>query len=315
MKRLHSHIETASPCCPPQDVAEPLPQHAIVLPGVLDTSPSAPVDARFCPDLSPGPIVISSDSSQGSQDLGPSPPSEDEGSHSSDSEGTWRRIAHALGVDLSVAPIETLAYTFICQAGRGESFRKDQLLELWDALPRKLVFKDKNTTEGYLSVFGVNPRNTAHMTNATLQLPNVYEVLRAFVKQCDPAFRFSCICIRQNGCREPHRDTRNLGNNLVVALTAHEGGGGLWVADSEGTVIQLHQGTRVPGIIQSLDAPFQFSARTRLHATQPWSESRRVVLVAFTPLGSLNLQSTGYPEHKSKQSRIQDYFHTCNHVD
>ena len=310
MKRTFSSVEVASSPCSHSADTDSSCDATSLCPGsaeLIEDDPNLPFP-RSHPSSSAEPIYVHSDVSQSPQSSRDPAPEEDEPETSPDTDVVWRQIANALGVDLSVAPIETLAYTIICKANRGELMTKAQLLELWDALPRKLIQKDKNTPEGCIAVFGANPRNTSILTNAAIQLPNVYEVLRTFVTQCDATFRFSCICIRQNGCREPHRDTRNLGSSLVIALTEHENGGGLWLADPDGPVTQIHQGLRVPGVIQHLDRPFRFSARSRLHATQPWKEPRRVVLVAFTPLGSLDLQSTGYPEHRAKQSRIHDFF-------
>ena len=237
----------------------------------------------------------------------PSPASPRNNSQEDDRE-TWKVIARSLGVDLAVAPLETLAYTFLCKHGRNESIAKSQILEIWDALPRRFMYKDKNTEGGLIAVFGANPRNTSVPTTATHQLPHVYQVLRAFVAQCVPGFRCSCICIRQNGSRLPHRDIKNLGDSMVVALTHHSKGGGLWVADCKGDVFQLFQGRKVPGRIQSLHEPYVFSARSHLHATQPWEESRRVIVVAFTPLGTVSLQDTGYFPGNLNQSRISDFF-------
>ena len=35
------------------------------------------------------------------------------------------------------------------------------------------------------------------------------------------------------------RDTRNVGPSLIVSLTEHSDGGGLWIADTAGTVLRL----------------------------------------------------------------------------
>ena len=94
---------------------------------------------------------------------------------------------------------------------------------------------------------------------------------------------------------------------MVLSLTTHHDGGALWVADSAGSVTMIHQGQTVAGRLQDIAEPFVFPARTVLHATQPWSEPKRVVLVAFTPIGTLSLQD-GFNPHKGVQKRIQDYF-------
>ena len=232
-----------------------------------------------------------------------------------DDSDAWITIARALGVDLTVAPIETLAYTMLCKHKRSETLSKQQLLELWDAFPKKFIRHDKNTLHGRLVVFGVNPRSTAQVTAVTTELPNVYSVLRAFVEQSAPGFRFSCVCIRQDGMRLPHRDMKNVGDSFAVTLTDHESGGGLWISDPQGDTFQVFQGGLLPGRIQSLSDPYVFSARSILHATQPWRETRRVVLVAFTPLGSVKAQATGFWPRNVRQKTLHDFFHQASRTD
>ena len=246
--------------------------------------------------------VIMVDSSQSQSPASPHSPSQEH------EQETWRIIARSLGVDLAVAPLETLAYTLLCKHQRNELLTKSQILEMWEALPKRFVYRDKNTEGGLIAIFGANPRNTSALTTVTHQLPHVYQALRAFVTQCVPGFKCSCICLRQNGSRLPHRDIKNIGDSMVVALTPHVNGGGLWIADSEGDVFQLLQGRRIPGRVQDLQEPYVFSARTHLHATQPWVEDRRVVVVAFTPLGTVAIQDTGFLPSNLNQSRISDYF-------
>ena len=218
-----------------------------------------------------------------------------------------RTLAMALGVDFKVAPIETLAYTMLCRSKRGGVIQKADLLELWDALPHKFRLKDKTTPSASMCVFGANPRQTGKFTCASRNLPHVFELLQQFMTQTAPDFKWSTLCIRQNCIRGPHRDTRNIGASLVLALTTHSQGGGLWVFDPEGRHQQVHNGQVLAGRIRLLDQPFQFAARTTLHATQPWTESRRVILVAFTPIGSLSLQNPALFQTQ-RQTKIHDFF-------
>ena len=168
---------------------------------------------------------------------------------------TRQTLALALGVSLFFAPVETLAYTFLCRKQRGLDITKDQLLEVWDAIPKKCLLRDKDDSRARMLVFGVNPRNTRVMSSATNNMPHVHELFRGYLSQVDPTFKWSCLCIRQDCTRGPHRDTRNVGNNLVIALTQHVAGGGLWLFDPKGTVFVVHQGRRLPGIIHDLSTP------------------------------------------------------------
>ena len=218
-------------------------------------------------------------------------------------------LAKGLGVDFKVAPVETLSYCLLCKHNRGEVIQKSDILEVWDVLPSKFKHRDKETEGASMTVFGANPRNTKSLSVATVDLPHTFELLRAFIEQQCPEFKFSCVCLRLNGLRGPHRDTRNIDNNMVLSLTTHQRGGALWVADSAGSVTMFHQGRAVQGRLQDISEPFIFPARTVLHDTQPWFEPKRVVLVAFTPIGTLTLQNSFNP-HKGIQKRIQDYFPT-----
>ena len=165
-----------------------------------------------------------------------------------------------------------------------------------------------------MTVFGVNPRNTKVLTKATSSLPHTFEFLCGYVRSLVSGFKFSCLALRENCQRGPHRDTRNIGHSLVVRLTTDLQGGDLWVADSQGHVLMSHQGLQVKGRIQCILEPYVFSARTLLHATEPWRLGRRVILVAFTPIGTLSLQNDFNP-YGPKQSQISDFFHVRSRSD
>ena len=51
-----------------------------------------------------------------------------------------------------------------------------------------------------------------------------------------------------------------------------------------------------------------------LRATEPWRHGRRVVLVAFTPIGTLSLQ-TDFNPHAARQLQIPDFFNVRNQSD
>ena len=222
-----------------------------------------------------------------------------------------RPLARALGVDLTVAPVETLSYSLLCKVSRGMALSKQHILEVWDVVPSRFKLRDAGDRSSMV-VFGANPRNTKSLSVISGNLPHTFELIQAFLRQLRPDFKYSCVCLRQNCMRGPHRDTRNIGDNLVLSLTEHEGGGGLWVADPLGQVTMIHQGLSLKGRVQDISEPFIFPARNVLHATQPWTEPRRTILVAFTPIGTLTLQSHNLNPHKVRQTRIQDYFHSTN---
>ena len=224
-------------------------------------------------------------------------------------------LALALGVDLQVTPVETLAYSLLCKIKRGATLQKSDILQVWDSLPKKFVLRDKDDRQARMVVLGVNPRCTKTSSVASANMPHVHELLKAYVLQICPSFTWTCLCIRQNCSKPPHRDTRNVGNNMIVALTEHQNGGGLWVYDHNGGVYQLFQGRQLPGRTINVQNPFVFSARSLLHATEPWKEARRVVLVAFTPIGSLTLQQPPTLQSAPRQSRIYDFFGVSTRTD
>ena len=227
---------------------------------------------------------------------------------------TLGSLSRQLGVPLALAPVETLAYSLSCQQKRGDVHQKTDVLDVWAAIPKRYKLRDGDSSCALVTVFGVNPRNTKVLTKATSSLPNTFEFLCGYVKSLMPGFKFSCLALRENCQKGPHRDTRNIGSSFVVRLTTDHQGGDLWVADSQGHVLMSHQGHQVKGRIQCILEPYVFSARTHLHATEPWQRGRRVILVAFTPIGTLSLQSDFCP-YGPKQSRISDFFHVANHSD
>ena len=248
--------------------------------------------------LQPGPIWVVSDSDD-----------EDDDWHGLD-DSSRVTLSQALGVEYRVVPVETLAYTLLCKRQRGAQISKADMLEVWDACPKKFLLRDKENPQARMLVLGINPRNTKLFTLASTSMPHVHDLDKQYMLQIAPTFKWSCLCFRMNGGKEPHRDARNVGDNLVIALTQHTDGGGLWLHELGGSVFRDFQGRSLPGKIVPLDAPCIFPARSQLHATQDWQEERRVVMVAFTPIGTLSFQEPqlGRPAHAARQTSIHDYF-------
>lgn len=228
--------------------------------------------------------------------------------------GSIRELSRILGVDTRVTPTETLAYSLLCKASRGVPLAKPDLLDIWKSIPRKYVLSQRGNSQGRLISFGVNPRATHKYSVATHAMPRVYELLQKYLQQCDPSFRCSSICIMQNCFKGPHRDLKNLGDNMIICLTNHVDGGGLWVADTSGPEYQDFEGVSIAGRFVQLDEAFRFPARSVIHATQPWQEKQRIVVVGFTPIGTLALQYPP-PLKPVRQTRIPDFFNSGEHVD
>ena len=158
--------------------------------------------------------------------------------------GTLGTLSRQLGVPLSIAPIETLAYSLMCKHRRGDELSKLDALDVWDALPKKYKLRDGDSPGAVVTVFGANPRNTKKFTKATSSMPHAFEFFCSFVKSLVPGFKFSCLAVRENCQRGPHRDVRNIDQSLVIRLTTNLQGGGLWVADSQGEVLMSHKANR-----------------------------------------------------------------------
>ena len=201
-------------------------------------------------------------------------------------------LSRALGVDPVNTPVETLAYSLLAKFKRGKSLLADNILEVWNALPNKHKLRDPNDPQARMFMVGANPRQSQTITQSTDRLPMCTQLLTTYVRQLVPTFNFTSVSLRLNCMREPHRDSRNLGSSLVQLLTHHKKGGHLWIASSDGDVFREVKGHNIPGKIQQIDKAFVFAARSTLHATEPWDTTKeeRLVLVAFTPLRSLDLQ-------------------------
>ena len=202
-----------------------------------------------------------------------------------------QRLARALGVDLCCAPVETLAYAVLRKHDRGIPIHKNDILDVWHAIPKKYKLKEAGNNKARMFLVGANPRQVDAITNCTDRFPHSTKLLNRYASQVAPGFGYTCIGLRSNCLKAPHRDTRNIGESLVCLLTRHSQGGHLWVANSRGDTAREHQGEQVLGRIQDITAPYIFSARGVLHATESWPPTEeRVILVAFTPLKSLEVQ-------------------------
>ena len=66
----------------------------------------------------------------------------------------------------------------------------------------------------------------------------------------------------------------------MQVITKTVSGGNLWSADASGDTFMSFQGMQVPGPCH--EAPITFSGKTKLHATEPWTGPRRLVLLAWS---------------------------------
>ena len=194
-------------------------------------------------------------------------------------------LARRLQCDSRDVVAETLGYILNSRATRGCHLSRGDIVELWDSLQEAHKTKDSNTPSAQFIVLGVNPRFPKHVTIATNHLAQVTRALCTFVKQQQPSFSFTTLSLRLNCDKPPHRDIRNgPGLSFIQSLEPVEGGG-IWIADSAGTVEREVHGQVVKGTnVECFRAPLLLDARRRLHATEPWVGARRLLLTAWSVL-------------------------------
>ena len=205
-----------------------------------------------------------------------------------------QKLAKQLGVPQADALCETLAHVALCKMSRGIKCLKEDLVEIWDAIPENLKMRDKSLPESRTLVLGANPRKPDSMTQSTLRLPRTSKLLARYVRQCCPELVFTTLSLRLNADKGPHRDLQNGPDpSFIQVLTPRGQGGDLWLADASGTSAMNIHGTRVWGRIEPChERPFIFKSKTQLHATQPWEAPRRLVLVAWSTLSTVSYPHT-----------------------
>ena len=80
-----------------------------------------------------------------------------------------QKLAKQLGVPQADALCETLAHVALCKMSRGIKRLKEDLVEIWDAIPENLKMRDKSLPESRTLVLGANPRKPDSMTQSTLR--------------------------------------------------------------------------------------------------------------------------------------------------
>ena len=208
---------------------------------------------------------------------------------------------------------------------QGNGITKDQLVGLWDLIPKAKCMKDRRGA--LMAAFGMSSRSRKHPFKMTRTLPNVTEVLTRFARTHLPNLYFASIIIREGADAEVHKDHLNsFLPSAALGLTDDLVGGGLWVQCKcrapcqEPVVYRGFEGRLVKGHHWDIRArPFVFSPRAQLHATQAWEGNRRVVFLAYVPQGALHiheslhleLRELGFcvPHPQAILSAAQDHLH------
>ena len=125
--------------------------------------------------------------------------------------------------------------------------------------------------------------------------PTLTRLLTRVLRHHFPGDTFTTLVVNFDVCAAPHRDQQNSWlPSLLLPLTQFVGGG-IWVESPTGLETRIFRGRRVLGAVAPLRGPTRLSARSLLHATEPWQGSR-VLLVGFHLAGfrTLQLQDRAY---------------------
>ena len=119
------------------------------------------------------------------------------------------------------------------------------------------------------------------LRSACKRLPACTEVLARYVRQEQPDAVFSSIAILDNVPSGFHKDVANAHCDNYVFKMSEFSGGGVWCEDAQGTDVRSVNGARVPGqVLPFCNNALRLPACKALHATEPWSGSR-IVLVSY----------------------------------
>ena len=119
------------------------------------------------------------------------------------------------------------------------------------------------------------------MRKACKSLPASTEVLARYVRQEQPSAVFSSVAVLDNVPSGFHKDVANAHCDIYVFKLSDFTGGGVWHEKTNGTDVRSVQGTMVSGQVLSFqDNVLRLPAYKAIHATEPWTGSR-IVLVSY----------------------------------
>ena len=121
----------------------------------------------------------------------------------------------------------------------------------------------------------------AGLRKTTSDFPFATQCLVRYIKLLNPTHTFGTVALFRNLQAKPHADAHNQEGsmNLIAPLSAFEGGH-LWVADGLGLVSRRVEGCdRLGSLLDVSAGPCRFDPRN-LHATDPWTGRRDVMLVS-----------------------------------
>ena len=192
-------------------------------------------------------------------------------------------------------------------------FLRQAILAGFDKVPQRFKLPEG---DGHVLHLGLNPRDLSKLSCATAPCMLLCCQITAFLAKIAPGHKYSSIVIRDCAGRDIHKDLRNSHYPQGITRLSDFQGGQLWIESPSGNCLKTYMGVQVAGTVCEVpvDRLLLFSGKRYLHCTEPWS-GRRVVLVAYTVMGSISippgleekLQALGIPTPDSLSTEY--YFH------
>ena len=174
-------------------------------------------------------------------------------------------------------------------------FEVQDLRDLWDLAKKHSTPKTRTCVHGenpsHLTVGQYTHGGFCGLLSNTYKYPHLTAYITRVFEEVAGADIFAALSISDNVGMTCHRDVHNerFSDNIAVALTSCESGGGIWVEASpeeyslEDEWRQIPNGEWRRGRVHDLEVgkPFRFNARL-WHQSESW-EGRRLVMIAYTP--------------------------------
>ena len=170
---------------------------------------------------------------------------------------------------------EELAFQLLAQ----DHLDRKDVLELINILPREEPHSAACGSAFYTGAY--RKGGIVGLRTACRRLPAFTEALARFVRQEQPSAVFSSIAILDNFPSDFHKDVANAHCDNFVFKISNFTGGDVWCESPQGTDVRSVQGVKVPGqVLSFVDNVLRLPAYKALHATEPWTGSR-IVLVSY----------------------------------
>ena len=185
---------------------------------------------------------------------------------------------------LTDSTLDRMAYD-ICQTGRCSIA---QMTQLCSALPGQQVAKRRKrcTSDGEtgrqqrtFSVGAFAAGGTVGVQNNTRLYPWATRLFTAMVHGACSAHHISSCSLLVNVMHYKHKDHGNAAHtmNLLIPCSRWRGGQ-IWMADEAGSV--LLDSRSGPGCLRAVEPPFAVPDPHTAHATYPWTDGDRIILIA-----------------------------------